>query len=55
MLSFRKGRSTVDVAFVLNAAVHKILNENKRLYWGMFDVKRASVYFNGLWLKYLIY
>ena len=50
---FRKGRSTVDAIFVLNAVVSKCLNENKRLACAFIDFKKAfdSIYRNGLWLK----
>ena len=50
---FRRGRSTIDAIFVLNAIVDKILSERKKLYCTFVDMKRAfdSVYLNGLWLK----
>ena len=50
---FRKGRSTTDACFVLNAIIQKILNEKGRLYCAFIDFKKAfdSVYLNGLWFK----
>ena len=50
---FRKGRSTTDAIFVLNAFIQKILNEKGRLFCAFIDLKRAfdSVYLNGLWFK----
>ena len=50
---FRKGRSTTDAVFVLNAIIQKILNEKGRLFCAFVDLKRAfdSVYLNGLWFK----
>ena len=50
---FRKGRSTTDACFVLNAIIQKILNEKGRLYCAFVDFKKAfdSVYLNGLWLS----
>ena len=47
---FRKGRSTTDAIFVLNAIIKKILNEKGRLFCAFIDLKRAfdSVYLNGL-------
>ena len=50
---FRKGRSTTDAIFVLNAIIQKILNENGRLFCAFIDLKKAfdSVYLNGLWYK----
>ena len=50
---FRKGRSTTDAIFVLNAIIQKILNEKGRLFCAFIDLKRAfdSVYLNGLWFK----
>ena len=52
---FRKGRSTTDACFVLNAAIQKILSEKGRLYCAFVDFKKAfdSVYLNGLWHKLL--
>ena len=50
---FRKGRSTTDACFVLNAIIQKILNEKGRLYCAFIDFRKAfdSVYLNGLWFK----
>ena len=50
---FRKGRSTTDAIFVLNAIIQKILNGKGRLFCAFIDLKRAfdSVYLNGLWFK----
>lgn len=50
---FRKGRSTIDAIFVLNALINKVLNNNDRLYCAFIDFKKAfdSVYRNGLWFK----
>jgi hypothetical protein len=47
------GYSIIDAVLVLNAIVHKVLNESNRLYCCMVDMKRAfdNVYLNGLWLK----
>ena len=38
---FRRGRSTVDAIFVLNAAISKFLNENKRLACAFIDFKKG--------------
>ena len=38
---FRKGRSTTDACFVLNAIIQKILNEKGRLYCAFIDFKKA--------------
>lgn len=50
---FRKGRSTTDAIFVLNAIIQKILNEKGRLFCAFIDLKKAfdSVYLNCLWYK----
>ena len=50
---FRKGRSTADAFFVLNAIIQKILNEKGRLFCACVDLKRAfdSVLLNGLWFQ----
>ena len=50
---FRKGRSTTDAIFVLNAIIQKMLNEKGRLFCAFIDLKKAfdSVYLNGLWYK----
>ena len=50
---FRKGRSTTDACFVLDAIMQKILNEKGRLYCVFIDFRKAfdSVYLNGLWFK----
>ena len=37
---FRKGRSTTDACFVLNAAIQKILSEKGRLYCAFVDFKK---------------
>ena len=50
---FRKGRSTTDAIFVLNAIIQKILNKKGRLFCAFIDLKKAfdSVYLNCLWYK----
>lgn len=50
---FRKGRSTTDAIFVLNAIIQNVVNSNGRLFCCFIDMKRAfdSVYLNGLWYK----
>ena len=50
---FRKGRSTTDAIFVLNAIIQKILIEKGRLFCAFIDLKRAfdSVNLSGLWFK----
>ena len=51
---FRKGRSTTDAIFVLNAInILKILNEKGGLFCVFIDLKRAfdSGYLNELWFK----
>lgn len=50
---FRKGRSTVDATFILHGIVEKILGENKRIYAGFVDLRKAfdSTNRNALWLK----
>ena len=50
---FRKGRSTTDAIFVLNATIQKVLNEKGRLFCAFIDLKKAfdSIYLNGLWYK----
>jgi len=50
---FRKGRSTVDAMFVLNAIRGKFINNNCRLACAFIDFKKAfdCVYRNGLWFK----
>ena len=50
---FRKGRSTTDAIFVLNAIIQKILNEKGRLFCTFIDLNKAfdNVYLNGLWYK----
>lgn len=50
---FRKGCSTTDAIFVLNAIIQKILKEKGRLFCAFVDLKKAfdSVYLNGLWFK----
>ena len=50
---FRKGKSTVDAIFVLNAVIQKFLSRNDRLYCAFIDLRKAfdSVYLNGLWYK----
>ncbi len=50
---FRKGHSTVDAIFVLNAVIQKVLREKGRLSCAFIDFKKAfdSVYRNGLWFK----
>lgn len=50
---FRKGRSTVDAIFVLNAIIQHVLSQNGRLACAFIDFKKAfdSIYRNGLWFK----
>ena len=50
---FRKGRSTVDATFILHSIVEMFLSENKRLYAGFVDLRKAfdSINRNVLWLK----
>ena len=50
---FRKGCSTTDAIFVLNAIIQKVLKEKGRLFCAFVDLKKAfdSVYLNGLWFK----
>ena len=50
---FRKGRSTVDATFILHSIVEMFLSENKRLYAGFIDLRKAfdSINRNALWLK----
>ena len=48
---FRKGRSTLDAIFVLNAVIQNILNEKKRLYCAVIDLKKAfdSINLHNIW------
>ena len=50
---FRKGCSTTDAIFVLNAIIQNVLKEKSRLFCAFVDLKKAfdSVYLNGLWFK----
>ena len=50
---FRKGRSTTDAIFDLNATIQKVLNEKGRLFCAFIDLKKAfdSICLNGLWYK----
>ena len=50
---FRKGKSTVDAIFALNAVVEHFLNHNKRSYVAFIDLKKCFdiIYRNAMWLK----
>ena len=50
---FRKGRSTVDAIFVLNAIIDITLSKNGRLPCAFIDLSKAfdSIYRKGLWFK----
>ena len=49
----RKARSTVDAILVLNTVIQKILNEKKRLYCAVIDLKKAfdSINLHNIWYK----
>ena len=50
---FRRGRSTVDAIFVLNAIIQRILSKNERLACAFVDLRKAfdSIYRNALYFK----
>ena len=50
---FRRGRSTIDAIFVLNAIIQKVLSKNERLVCAFVDLWKAfdSIYRNALYFK----
>ena len=50
---FRKGKSTVDAAFVLHNLIDHVLSQKLRLHCAFIDLQKAfdSVYRNALWFK----